>query len=513
MSIAELATRLESCLATLRRLKEVSARREAVEREILLAVLLANRDRLAEFPSLEADQNNLVAAITTRSDLLPAHERYRGWIGDFLTTLNQYEVAARTNATDQVDALLLQLSHLETLLLKCMQGYILLSGSIRDDFNDVILERFGESALGDIEELTHAGFSDDRYWKALLERFVTGFVNKAYEDLLDKEHFRIAREGAFIAVRYPLDAFLDELPGTDKQIDKTRLQQAFDTARTDPQALRAGQALAAFYAGASPPLLPGKPSRQDLELLGLVASVDPLAQRFLDVLVDNKPYEPDTDENSPAADTEPETPTRKAQKLAAGKAFLRDQAAALAVGAAFSLGVAREDLHKALSEFQPRERESILAVAGTFGPSNLAAAYSLMIEHALCALISRKIGEDAGKVQVKCLHQRRAPRQGVEALAADGFNRIRQKLFFEDDPAGHKWMLFKAKTGQELAEAIRLSNMEPSLAQALTSLWTAMTFKAEAVALVNLALVAKSTQNVQGKIGEILGRLGVVKQA
>ncbi|MFP5238486.1 MAG: hypothetical protein ACLGQW_01520 [Acidobacteriota bacterium] len=513
MSIAALTTRLDSCLATLRRLKEISSRREAVEREVLLAVLLANRERLSEFPSLESDQNNLVSAITTRCELLPAHAVYREWMGQFLTTLNQYEVASRVNAKDQVDDLLHQLANLETLLLKCMQGYILLSGAVRDDFNDVILERFGESALADIEELTHAGFSDDRYWKALLERFVTGFVKKAYEELLEKDAFRIAREGGFIAVRCPLDAFLDEMPGTDKQIDKTRLQQSFENARQDAQAQRAAQSLAAFYAGSATPLLPGKPPRQDFELLGLVASVDPVAQRYLDVLVDNKPYEAAEDEEPEPQDDESETPTRKAQKLAARKAFLRDQATALAVGAAFSLGISREDLQKALSEFPPRERESILHVAGTFAPASLAAAFTLMIEHSLCALLSARVAEDAGKVQVRCLRQRRASRQGVEALAAQGFNRIRQKLFFEDDPASQKWLLFKAKTGQELAEAIRLSNMEPELAQGLTALWTAMHFKAEAVALVNLALVAKATQNVQGKVGEILGRLGVVKSA
>lgn len=35
----------------------------------------------------------------------------------------------------------------------------------------------------------------------------------------------------------------------------------------------------------------------------------------------------------------------------------------------------------------------------------------------------------------------------------------------------------------------------------------------EAVTLVNMTLVAKATQNVQAKLGEILGKLGVVKTA
>uniref|UniRef100_A0A7C4AHG2 Uncharacterized protein n=1 Tax=Fundidesulfovibrio putealis TaxID=270496 RepID=A0A7C4AHG2_9BACT len=488
MSQDATTTRLTACLASLRRLKETSALREAMEREILLSVLLANRDRISEFPTLEGDQANLIAAVTGRAELLPAHQRYRDWMAHFLTALNQYDVAERTKAEDQAKALREQLANLETLLVKCLQGYILLAALIRDEFNDVILRHFGESALADIDELTHAGYSDDLYWKALFDRFVTGFIAKTYEDLLARDSFSLAREGSFVAARFPLDAFLSALPGTDKIIDKTRVQQAFEDAGASPQTRAVIQSIAAMLAGADPPLLPGRPGRADLELLGAMASLDPAAEGFV--------------AGSGEAAQEGD---------AARQGFLRDQMLALATGAAMALGLVREDLTRALSGFTPKERENILAVIGAFDTNSLQAGWALMLEYALCALLAGRTEDEGGKVQVKSQRHRRAPRAKVEELAAHGFNRVRRKMFFEDDPAGGDWLLFKARSGQELAEALNMANMGPELSQGLTALWTRKEFKAEAVALVNLGLLAKTAPNLQAKLAEILTRLGLVK--
>jgi len=305
MSQDDSTARIESYLASLRRLKEISSpRREVLERELLLAVLQANRERLAESPALETDQQHLTGTIVSRAEPLPAHTLYREWASQFLVVLNQYEVAARTGATAQASALLDQLLNLESLLSKCLQGYIIFSGLIRDDFNDVILKRFGESALADIDEISHAGFSDDNYWKALLDRFVFGFIDKSFAEMLNKQQFKLSRDGAFVAVRFPLDAMLAEMPGTDKEIDKTRLQSTVEAARTDPMAMKAAAALTALLPGLDKPLLPSKSPRQDYEALALVASLDPEAGRFVSVFVDGLPLEP---EEGHPADEDPRT--------------------------------------------------------------------------------------------------------------------------------------------------------------------------------------------------------------
>ncbi|WP_027191508.1 hypothetical protein [Fundidesulfovibrio putealis] len=508
MSQDDSTARIESYLASLRRLKETSSpRREVLERELLLAVLQANRERLAESPALEADQQHLTATIVSRAEPLLAHTLYREWASQFLVVLNQYEVAARTGATAQASALLDQLLNLESLLSKCLQGYIIFSGLIRDDFNDVILKRFGESALADIDEISHAGFSDDNYWKALLDRFVFGFIDKSFAEMLNKQQFKLSRDGAFVAVRFPLDAMLAEMPGTDKEIDKTRLQSTVEAARTDPMAMKAAAALTALLPGLDKPLLPSKSPRQDYEALALVASLDPEAGRFVSVFVDGLPLEPE--EGHPAD----EDPKLTAQRASARKEFLRNQMVAMAAGAALALGITREDLGKAIQNFTAREQERILTMAGALDPASLAVAHTLMLEFALCRLLTDKTESEGAKVQVKCLRQRRASRSDLDALAAKGFNRIRQKLFFEEDPSTPEWLYFKAKSPQELAEATQLSNMEPHLTHGLLALWNRQEFKVEAVTLVNMTLVAKATQNVQAKLGEILGKLGVVKTA
>jgi len=509
MSQDDSSARIESYLTTLRRLKEISSRREVVEREILLAVLVANRDRISEWPVQEADQQHLAATVATRSEPLPAHAYYRDWMSQFLVVLNQYEVAGRTGAADQAAALLDQLLNQETLLVKSLQGYIILSGVIRDDFNDVILKRFGESALTDIDELAHSGFSDDHYWKALLDRFVFGFMDKAYAAMLAGEKFRLGREGTFVAVRFPLDEVLAQMPGTDKQIDKTRLQAAFEAAREAPQGTKAAVAVASLLSGLAKPMLPPRGDKHDFDLLGRVAAMDPLSGTFAEVFVDGAtPAVPGAVEGEDA-----DNPERAAQRIAARREFLKNQMLAMAAGAGLALGILREDLGKALHDFAAREQEKLLAVAGSFEPAALEQTYALMLEYALCRLLTNKTQEEGSKVQVKCLKQRRAPRRDVDALAATGFNRIRQKLFFDEDPASPDWLYFKAKSAQELGEALTLSNIGPQFSQALTVLWNRRDFKTEVLALVNLQLVAKASQNTQAKLAEILTKIGVVKTA
>lgn len=507
MSQDDSAARIVCYLPTLRRLKETSSRREVVEREILLAVLAANRDRLSEIPTQEADQQNLTTTIAIRSERQPAHEHYQDWITQFLALLYQYEVATRTGSKDQDDTLLGQILNLETLLCKCLQGYVIFAGVVRDEFNDMIIARFGEAALADIDEITHAGFSDDHYWKALLDRFVFGFVNKGYLEILEKERFKLSREGAFIAVRFPLDALLEQMPGTDKQIDKTRLQAAFDATRKEPLAVKAAAAASMLLSGLAEPVLPPKAARHDFAFLGRVAAMDPSAGRFVEVFVDGQPMDDAEALGKPDADT----PERKAARIEGRKEFLKNQLLAMAVGAALAMGTLREDMGKALQGFTAREQETLMNVLAAFDPSDLLLAHTFMLEYALSRHLGEKLTEEGAKVQVKSLKQHRAAHQEVEALAAKGLNRIRQKLFFDHDPASSDWLLFKARTGQELAEAMNLSNIEPVLTQALTRLWTKRDFKTEVVVLINLSLIAKATQNVQGKVGEILSKLGVVK--
>ncbi|GAB6037916.1 hypothetical protein JCM15519_24750 [Fundidesulfovibrio butyratiphilus] len=491
----EAQARFEACLITLRQLKEASSRREVVERDILLSLLSANKERISEFPASEADQQNLVNTLTTRCETQPGYAHLREWLVEFVAQLNQYEVAKRTGAEDQIPDLESALLVGETLLAKCLQGYIFVIGIIRDELGDTVLHRFGEGALARIDELANAGEADARYWRGFFETFLFEFVAKAYDEVLAGEQYRLVREGAFLALRISLDALTARLPGVgDKTIDKTRLQTAFEHVQTVFEARQAAVFAAGLVSGLPKSLLHEKYAKTDAEFLGRVAAMDQVTAKAGAAALGHLP---DVGE-----DEDPATV----------KAFLKNQVLALCVGGALALGISREDMGRALKSFSPRDLDAVFTTAGAFHPVAMRHAYQLMIELALLGFMTEKAGDDAGsKVQVRLFKHRRASRKTVEALASEGLNRIRQKVYFEDDPTSPNWLLFKAKTIQDLAEALRLSNMEPKLVTAVQRLWSARQFRSEVVALVNLPLVAKFTPNLQAKLAEILARFGVVK--
>ena len=517
---AEAHTRFQRYLAALRQLKDISARRETAEKDILLSVLMANRDRLSEYPSLEAEQQNLVAALTLRADTLAAHARFREWLAAFLATLNQFEVASRTGDTTQTESLEKILTNQEVILVDCLQGSIFASGLFRDNFNDVILQRFGEPALADLDAITHSGETEERYWQSLLDRFVFGFMEEAYAKAILAEKHHIALEGPFLAIRLPMDAILGLMPGTTKTIGKTRLQENFVHVAEEPD----GQRVAAFVAGLlqnlAQPILPQKSAKSDFDLLGQVTAMMPAAKHFMESAAapaspapaaSDPQEEPQASEEPQPAEAQPEDADPVDPAIA--KAFLRTQTVAVAVGAALALGNCREGLARSLRAFSQREQETLLALAGPFSHESLTVAYAVLLEYALNRLLADKCADEGGKVQVKCLRQRRAPRPVVERLGREGLNRVRQKLFFEPDPAGPEWFLFKAKNAKELADTLTLSNIEPKLAVEVTALWTRMEFKVEAAVLINLPLVARATTHVQAKVSEILSKFGVGKAA
>lgn len=479
--------RFQSYLAVLRQLKEIAARREAVEREILGSVLTANKNRLAEYPAVAAEQTNLVTALAVRSDALPAHSGFREWLGSFLTALNQYEVADRNGDAAQKETLEAELLGHEAMLVCCLQGSIYASGLFRDTFNDVVLQRFGEPALEHLDRLSHSGEPEERYWQGLVDQFVFRFVETAYARAIAEERHRIVLEGSFLALRLPLDAILADLPGTDKTIATTRLQEAFKQTGADPSSRETAAFAAGVFASLNPPILPARSAKGDFELLGRVAALFPVAGEYRQAHAKSR---------TPGG-RDPAEATLRARTVAAGS------------GAALSLGNCREGLARALRTFSQREQDTLLAVAGPFSHESLSAAYQLMLEYALCHLLEGRAAREGGKVLVKCFKQRRAPRPAVESLARVGLNRVRQKLFWEQDPESDRWFLFKAKTTKELADTVTLSNIEPELAREVTALWTRLDFKVEAVVLVNLPQVARTTTHVQAKVAEILAQFGV----
>ena len=474
---------LDACLARLEELKAIQARREVLEERVFLEFVRANRSRINEFPLLETEQQSLMEMLLRRGEgLHPGHAFLRDRFAAYLIEVNHYGKAKAVGDAAAKEKLLKRLERTEAVLVKCLQGAVYASGLIKDNWTDALIRHFGEDALGQITEITASLVFDEAYWRACVERFVKDRVRGAYDDILAERRFRLLREGQLLIVVFPFDAVLDKLKGTAKAISKTRVQTAFEEAATTPEGkANVETALAAFLRADIPQ--EGKRADREVALFAAqVAAMDPVtaAHRAADV-----------------------TEHEAAQEQRAR------QIAALCLGAAVALRVARADFARALREFSPKEAVRIVQVAGAFDAARLGLVLEHVMEHDFARLLREKGEADAARIQVKTVRTRRVPKDAVTPLAAAGLGKVRRKQFFDEDGDRPDFQLFRPGTPAELEERLRLLQIEPELARDLVALWETASHKVDLCVCINLAALDKVATNLSARITEILGRYGI----
>ncbi|EHJ48691.1 hypothetical protein DFW101_2687 [Solidesulfovibrio carbinoliphilus subsp. oakridgensis] len=483
---ADREARFAACLEKLEELKAVKARREVLEERVFLEFLRANRGRINEFPLLETEQQSLMDMLLRRAEgLHPAHESIKERFSEYLLELNHYGKAKAVGDEARREKLARRLERVETLLAKCLQGAVYASSLVKDNFSDAIIRHFGENSLAKIEELTATLVFDELYWRTAIERFVKEEVRGAYDDILAERRYRLSREGQLLIVAFPFDAVLSKLMGTTKAISKTRVQTAFAEGTGDEAGRQNLETALAVLSRAEIPQWNRRAERDESTFAAQVAAMDAVVAEYR------------------------AGPAGEGEEAEARQAFWAEEITALCLGAAVSLRVVREDFARALRDFSPKETAWLVQSAGVFDALHLGLVLEHIMEFDFAYLLREKGEADAGRIQVKAARNRRAPRAGVDALVEAGFNKVRRRQFFDDDPDNPDFLLFRPKNPAELEERLRLVQIEPELARSLVALWETAPYKVDLYVCINLAALGKVATNLSARITEILGRYGI----
>jgi len=478
--------RFAACLDRLEELKAVKARREVLEERVFLEFLRSNRGRINEFPLLETEQQSLMDMLLRRAEgLHPGHVFVKERFTAYLLELNHYGKAKAVGDAAGQEKLAKRLERQETVLAKFLQGAVYASSLIKDNFSDAVIRHFGEDSLGKIEEITATMVFDELYWRAYIDRFIKEEVRGAYDDILAERRYRLLREGQHLIVVYPFDAVLSKLKGTTKAIAKTRVQTTFEATAESDAARAAAEAVLALCVRTDLGDGDKRLERDELQFSAQVAAMDPLTAEWQAAMADDAP--------------ESET-----LREALGEAVV-----ALCFGAMVSLRVVREDFSRALRDFSAREIAVLGQLAGYFEAKRLGNVLEQVMELDLAHLLREKGAADAARIQIKSVRARRAAKAEVDALAEAGFNKIRRKQFFEDDPEQPDMLLWRVKSAAEFEEKLRLLQIEPELTRALAGLWEYAGYKVELYLCINLAALGKVTTNLSTRVSEILGRYGI----
>jgi hypothetical protein len=111
-------------------------------------------------------------------------------------------------------------------VVKAVQGAVYCSSLIKDNVSDAIIKHFGESSVAMLDEITGRCEFDEPWWRAVMDTFVRERIAAGHAGMVAGEKYSVFREGGFVGVRMPFDAVLAALRGTDKAIQKTRVQSA-----------------------------------------------------------------------------------------------------------------------------------------------------------------------------------------------------------------------------------------------------------------------------------------------
>jgi len=481
--------RLESYLGVLRPLKAKSALREVLERELLLSFIGVNSGGISEYPLLETQQQSIVNLLCRRTDH-PADTVLRKLAGNFPVLLNRLDKETGSGDEAAREQTTMQLRNTESLLVKSVQGMVYAMGLTTDNFEELIMRHFGAPGLAQFGELIKTHEFDQGFWSEFVERFIAQHVAEGYEHLTSEGKFHLSKDGQQVVVRFLFDDVLATLHDSPGHIDQTRVQTAFAGASADtPERLAVRKVVqACLLKGLG--FLPGDLLLEHLESAALIVCMDPVAASLFAAM----------------------------QARAAGRAqdehalpFLMEQAVALALGAVRVLSQSREHFLSALATLRSDELDAVRALAQGLSIESLEHVLFYLLESAFVGLLRDKAREEGGKVLVKTAVLRRCPVPAVEALASRGLTRIRKSQLFAADPTRPDMLLFKTRTPQQLASLMQVLQLEEPLQALIRVLWDKAPFRRDFLVVIDLAQVARTTQNVKAKLTELLLKFGALQ--
>jgi len=481
--------RLESYLGVLRPLKARSALREVLERELLLNFIGVNSGGISEYPLLETQQQSIVNLLCRRTDH-PADTVLRKLAGNFPVLLNRLDKETGSGDEAAREQTTIQLRNTESLLVKSVQGMVYAMGLTTDNFEELIMRHFGAPGLAQFGELIKTHEFDQSFWSEFVERFIAQHVAEGYEHLTRGGKFHLSKDGQQVVVRFLFDDVLATLHDSPGHIDQTRVQKAFAEASADtPERLAVRKVVqACLLKGLG--FLPGDLLLEHLESAAFIVCMDPVAESLVAAMKARTGGQPQDEHTLP---------------------FLMEQTVALALGAVRVLSQSREHFLSALATLRSDELEAVRTLAQGLSIEALEHVLFYLLESAFVGLLREKARDEGGKVLVKTAALRRCPLPAVEALAARGLTRIRKSQLFAADPTRPDMLLFKTRTPQQLASLMQVLQLEEPLQAAIHTLWNKAPFRRDFLVVIDLAQVARTTQNVKAKLTELLLKFGALQ--
>ncbi|MFW5836448.1 MAG: hypothetical protein ACOCVM_00465 [Desulfovibrionaceae bacterium] len=497
--------RLEAYLRKLSALKERKSLREVVEREVLLEFITLNHTRINEFPLLTTQQQSIINLLTHRSKEHPGYEFIQKIIGNFLVLLNHYGKALSTEDNESRERLLVPLLNTEKLLIKLVQGVVYGAALMTDNFEEIVIRYFGGGAIETFNEVVERYEVGVAFWREMLERFVSSQITAAYDEIIEQERYAITSEQKRIVIRFAFDDVLGRLQSSSQEIEKTRVQSAFERNQSDPEQQETVK-LVFEMLHSSQNYLERKDAPADkVRFVAHIACIDPVTKEYRGKVRERM------DKGQEVAPME--NPDLQSEREEAGYKFLVEQVLALAFGSAISVDIIISDFLRVVRDHHACDMHTLRAYVDHFGIDSLRKTFFYLLESAFQDHLRSKAEEWGGKVQVAVARRRRSPAAEVNALAEVGLNRIRKSRIWESDPSDPAWLLFRARAAKELVETAKTMQIEEQLLRRTIQLWESAPFKVEFWLIINLQLIARATKNIKGKVSEILSEFGVLKNS
>jgi hypothetical protein len=492
--------RVEHYLKVLNRLKERKMLREVLEREVLLEFISYNHDRINEFPLLEKQQSGIINLLCHRSVDLPAHEFIKRSLGEFILMLTRFGKIYNGKDENLIKQVKARLINAETLLIKTVQGVVYASSLISDNFEEVILSRYGEPALQKFNTLLEGFELDKFFWDALMKEFVTEEVSAALPRIVSGEEYVLARDGKNLILSFGFDHVTSRLNQSPPNFDKTRIQTSYNEVGETEESLATFKMVNnALNEGGV--FIKSEGSNPDhIERIARIVCIDPATEKFHQDYVEAMERFQSSNEN--IAPEEEEDIARQLQ-------FAQDQLAACAIGVSLTLDIVVREFLLALKSYTINEEKIITNLLRKFDVTSLDTLLYFLIELFFVRLLRLKIQGEEGKITLRLLKRRRSPAESVEAIKDKGMNRIRTARIWTADRESDQWMLFKHKNPKELVAEIKLLGLERELASEVINMFKNADYKIDFLLFISLTAIAKATKDIKGKLSELLLRFGI----
>lgn len=495
--------RLNAYRIKLTALKERSSLREVMERELLLEFIKVNHGGINEFPLLKAQQKSVVELLCARSGH-PGYEFIHKHIANFIVLLAHYGKAVKVGDTKRTEELYASLINTESILLKCVQGIVYAMALITDNFEEIVLRFFGQSALQDYSELIERFELNDQFWKAFVEQFIASRVHEAHKEIIEGERYDISKEKNFLIIRFLFDDILAKLKPTGQSIEKTRIQKSYLASLEGGEKHQLAKFTRSILTkGMSDLTIGNKLSSKEIAQAARITCIDKSAAEF-DTLYREQALIGQKLKQDPKSDYRDKDTIRRQQ---VAFKFTMDQVVAVGVGACIAIGMTTDHLYRALQEFVPEQIAGIKPLAGDFSMPVLERILFFLMENHTIHMLTETGRDEGGKIQVRSGRARRVAEAAVDGLP--GMSKIRKKQLFGKDVTREGMLLFKPKSLKQMTSAMSMLSLEPELQQSLTTLWNQAVFRVDIMVLINLELVARTTTNLKAKLGEILDKYGV----